>query len=137
MAIRAGVWHIFGRRRFLLDRQLVQARRRLAGYGWIGTAYFGWILGLTLFTEIMTPVVQAVAALCSVEGLAFGAAAGVGFGLARSIDPWRGALSRIRADPASVVARYIASSRGMVFRLGGIAISAAVAYIDIVVAMRF
>jgi hypothetical protein len=120
----------------LLDRQLVQARRGMAGYGWIGTAYFGWMLGLTLFTEIMTPVVQAVAALCTVEGLAFGAAVGVGFGLARSVDPWRGALSRAGSDPALVVDRYVSSSRRVVFRLGGVAISAALTYIDIALTLR-
>jgi hypothetical protein len=132
LAVRAALWHLLGKRRFLLDRQLVQARRSIAGRGWIGTAYFGWILGLTMFTQMTTPVVQAIAVSCAAAGPVFAMATGLGFGVARSVDAWRGALSRDASDPGYVVGRYINASRGAIFRASGVAVSLTLICADMV-----
>jgi hypothetical protein len=126
LGIRAFRWHVRRPRRFSLDRRTVQARRGLAGYGLGGTAYFGWILGATLFTQMTTPVVQALAALSAVGGIQFGLATGAGLGLARSLEPWRGALARIVPLPATIVERYANGATGVSFRLAGIVLAALV-----------
>lgn len=118
MAARAGWWHWRDRQRFFLDRYPVQARRNLAGRGPIGMAYFGWILGTTVVTQMMTPLVQAIAVCAVVLGPSFGIAAGVGLGVARSRAPWEGALTPGRSSPAVVIARHV--RRVNAFRMFGV-----------------
>jgi hypothetical protein len=108
----------------------------MAGYSWIGTAYFGWILGTTLFTQMVTPVVQALAAMSAVLGVPFGVAAGVGLGIARSADPWRGALACTRPSPAIIVERYLNDRFSHFFRIGGTLAAMVVLCIDIMSVMR-
>lgn len=122
LGITACWWHARGRRSFKLDRRSIQASRALASLGWVGMAYFGSILGATLFTEMTTPTVQVLAALSVVAGLKFGIVAGIGLGLARSFDPWRGAFASGR-DPATVVKMYISRPRSAGFKVVGIALS--------------
>jgi hypothetical protein len=124
LVIRAVWWHAHKPRRFWMDRQLIQARRGRAGSGWTGNAYFGWILGTTLFTEMTTPVVQALPAAVGVLGLPFSAAAGIGLGLARSYEPWRGALGSDRGSPHIVVQHYVNARYRPGFRFAGIAVVA-------------
>jgi hypothetical protein len=135
LALAAFGWHMMRRRRFKFDRRAVQASRRLAGLGWIGTAYFGWILGTTLFTEMATPTVLVLAAVGTVAGVKFGLAAGVGLGMARSFDPWRGAFEGHKA-PSVIVNRYIARSRTITFRLTGVTVSTFLFLINVVLAAR-
>jgi hypothetical protein len=132
LAIRAMWWHARRSWHFRLDRSLVQAHRGVAGHSWIGTAYFGWILGTTLFTQIVTPVIQALAATAAVLGVQFGIAAGVGLGIARSVDPWRGALTRTRPSPAIIVERYLNGRIRHNFRIGGILAAVVLLCLDVI-----
>jgi hypothetical protein len=137
LSLRALIWHIRGRRRFALDRFSVQADRVLAGSGWHGVAYFGWILGVSIYTQMTTPLVQALVGLAAVLGVPFGIVAGIGLGLARSLAPWRGALARGRSSPAVVVDRYIAKrTSGTSFRLLGVAAALWVASANVVGMVR-
>jgi len=132
LSLRALIWHIRDRERFTLDRYPVQADRVLAGSGWHGTAYFGWILGVSVYTQMATPLVPALVALAAVLGIPFGIAAGIGLGLARSLAPWQGALARGRSDPAVIVDRYIGKrTSGMSFRLLGVIAALWVAGADV------
>jgi hypothetical protein len=133
LSLRALIWHIRDRkRRFTLDRYPVQADRVLAGSGWHGTAYFGWILGISVYTQMATPLVQALVALAAVLGVPFGISAGIGLGLARSLAPWQGALARDRSDPALVIDRYIGKrASSMSFRLFGVIAALWVAGADV------
>lgn len=118
LAIRAGLWHWRRLRRFRLDRYQVQAHRNRAGSGWLGTVYFGWILGTSLFTQMITPLVQAIAVLAATLGVWFGISVGVGMGLARSVPPWAGAFSRNDLQPTDVIRRFASRAHG--FRVAGL-----------------
>jgi hypothetical protein len=132
LSLRALIWHIRDRKRFALDRYPVQADRVLAGSGWHGTAYFGWILGVSVYTQMATPLVQALVALAAVLGVPFGIAAGIGLGLARSLASWQGALAPGRSDPAVIVDRYIGKrTSGVSFRLFGVIAALWVAGADV------
>jgi hypothetical protein len=130
LTVRAGWWHWRNRRGFTFDREGVQARRNLAGRGVVGTAYFGWILGTTVFTQMTTPLVQALAVVVAVLGWHFGLATGLGMGLARSYAPWRGAVASGRSSPALVLPRFARPTIG--FRELGVASSALLACLVIV-----
>lgn len=137
LSIRALWWHARRERtRFILSRRSKQARRGLAGLGWLGTAYFGWILGTTAFTQMTTPVVQALAALTAAEGVQFGLAAGVGLGVARSFEAWQGAFSRGTLTPAVVVARYANGGSSVIFRVTGLALAITILAVDVLVTAR-
>jgi len=137
LSLRALIWHIRGRKRFAFDRYPVQADRVLAGSGWHGTAYFGWILGISIYTQMATPLVQALVGLAAVLGVPFGIVAGIGLGLARSLAPWRGALGRDRSRPGVVVDRYITKrTSGTSFRLLGVVAALLVASADVVGMVR-
>jgi hypothetical protein len=137
LALRALIWHVRDRKRFVLDRHPVQADRVLAGSGWHGTAYFGWILGISIYTQMATPLVQALVALAAVLGVPFGILAGIGLGLARSLAPWRGARAPDRSSPAVIVDRYVAKrTSGASFRLLGVVAALSVASAAIVDMMR-
>jgi hypothetical protein len=132
LSLHALVWHMRDRKRFAFDRYPVQADRVLAGTGWHGTAYFGWILGISMYTQMATPLVQALAGLAAVLGVPFGITAGIGLGLARSLPPWRGALARHHSSPAVIVDRYITKrTSGTSFRLLGVVAALCVAGADI------
>lgn len=136
LAVASGTWHARGDQRFIFDRHLVQASRSLASLGWVGMAYFGWILGASLLTEMTTPVVAVLAALGTVAGVKFGLAAGLGLGLARSVEPWRGVYG-VNRDPATIMSRYAAPRRGAAFKLTGIALSFVVLAVDVALAARW
>jgi hypothetical protein len=112
------------------------------GSAGIGGVRFGWHCLLWLdfgsypFTQMTTPVVQALVALSAVGGVQFGLATGAGLGLARSLEPWRGALARITPLPATVVERYANGATGASFRLGGIVLAALVLSADVYCALR-
>lgn len=122
LVLRAGWWHWRGGHRFLLDRDQVQARRNLAGRHWYGMAYFGWILGTTIMTQMTTPLVPALGALGAAAGPLFGVTAGIGLGMARSVAPWAGARAGGWTAPAAVIQRFGRRARG--FRRAGIAMAA-------------
>jgi hypothetical protein len=123
LAVRALRWHARRAGLFRLDRRTIQARRGRAGHGWAGTAYFGLVLGVTLLTEMATPAVQALAVLGIAAGPAFALTAGAGLGLARSVAPWRGALSA-EDSPAVIVRRYAERRLTTAFMLTGLTVSA-------------
>jgi hypothetical protein len=132
LAARAGVWHLRRARRFAGDRNSVQAHRTRAGSGWPGTAYFGWILGVSIYTQMATPLVLALAALAGVLGAPFSIAAGTGLGLARSLAPWRGALTRGRSSPGAIVERYVVRlTSGPAFRWLGAAAALILLFADL------
>lgn len=89
-----------------------------SGGGWLGTVYFGWILGTSLFTQMITPLVQAIAVLAATLGVWFGISVGVGMGLARSVPPWAGAFSRNDLQPTDVIRRFASRAHG--FRVAGL-----------------
>jgi hypothetical protein len=135
LTVRALRWHARGSGMFRLDRRAVQARRGRAGHGWLGTAYFGWILGVTLLTEMATPAVQALAVLGIAAGVPFGLAAGAGLGLARSAAPWLGALGPPQ-EPAVIVRRYAERRLTGVFVLVGVLVSVVMLGADALCAAR-
>jgi hypothetical protein len=128
-AMRAFSWHWRGGGRFLLDRYPLQARRNLAGRGWFGMSYFGWILGTSLATQMTTPLVQALAVLAAIAGWPFGVAVGVGLGLARSISPWSGALALDGYSSTTVIRRFASPVRS--FRSAGLLTSLALLGVDV------
>ncbi len=99
----------------------------------LGTAYFGWILGATLFTQLVTPLPQALAALCPLGGGWFGIASGAGLGLARSVEPWMGALTRKHPAPAVITEKYVTEST---HRIPGLILAAGITVISVLEALR-
>jgi len=132
LALRAGRWHLGGRKLFRGERFGVQAHRGLAGLGRIGTAYFGWILGTSLYTQMATPLTHALAVAGVAVGEPGAVLLGVGMGLARSVPPWRAALSRVPHDPAGIVSRYTGLRAGNGFRLLGVFSAVGVVCLDLV-----
>jgi hypothetical protein len=136
LCARGAIWHLKPPGRFRLDRYPRQAARSLAGQGWAGTAYFGWILGVSVYTQMATPLVQALAAVTAVLGPQFGLAAGVGLGLARSAAPWRGAIARPGSPPSLVVDRYVHRIFRSSFRIGGLTAATALLVAEVAVVAR-
>jgi hypothetical protein len=131
LCLRAGIWHWRRCRRFKLDRYDRQAARNLAGQGIVGQAYFGWILGVTVYTQMVTPLVQALVLQAAALGVPFGLAVGVGLGAARSAAPWRGALTPGRTEPAPVVRRYVYRVTTSRFHAAGATIALALLAADL------
>lgn len=136
LAVRALVWHLRGRTRFSLDRYGVQAARNRAGIGWVGQAYFGWILGVTVYTQMATPLVQALVALVAASGTTVGVACGIGLGCARSVAAWRGALSSGDATPGMVAERYTRRGTHPFFPIAGLSAAIALGVVDLLAALR-
>jgi hypothetical protein len=88
------------RRGFPGQNASYQANRDLAQSGLAGILYFGWILGLAVLTEVSTPFLYTGLTLAAAEGFRWAAAAGIGFGLGRSVPVLVGLLGSGRdADP--------------------------------------
>jgi hypothetical protein len=131
LCVRAVIWHARRRRRFTLDLYGRQAARNLAGQGLIGQAYFGWILGVTVYTQMVTPLMQVLVFQAAALGVPFGLAVGVGLGTARSAAPWRGALTPGRTEPAPVVERYVYRVTRARFHAAGAAVALALLAADL------
>lgn len=131
LCVRAVIWHARGRSRFKLNLYGRQAARNLAGQGLMGQAYFGWILGVTVYTQMVTPLVQTLVFQAAALGVPFGLAVGVGLGTARSAAPWRGALAPGRTEPAPVVERYVYRVTRDRFHAAGAAVALALLAADL------
>ncbi len=86
MVAYAALWHLLGKIRFVGDRRGRQAHRGRALETRTGRLYFGFLLGLGVFTHMTTPFVYAELLVIAVGGpVLVAVAVGLGFAVGRSI----------------------------------------------------
>lgn len=120
------LWHALGHARFPGDRNGWQASRERALITRTGRLYFGFLLGLGVFTRMTTPLVYALLLAVAASGSAsLAVAAGLGFGLGRSIPAFAGVGAGRASGDAVTVSRQILMQGRVVDRLAGVATGSA------------
>lgn len=121
IVVAGAIWHLRGQLRFPGDRQGRQANRERALLTGSGRVYFGFLLGLGVFTHMTTPFVYVMLVVIAAAGrvpIAF--AAGIGFGVGRSAPALGGLLMRAKSwNPGRASCTIVAQSR--LDRIGGLA----------------
>lgn len=107
LAVSVG-WHLTGRQNVPLGRKSIQANRRWAQSGPLGTIYFGSLLGVGFLTDMTTPLVIGGALLSVAIGTPGAVLYGLGFAAGRSSPAFAGALRGLgQASPGEVAFRTV------------------------------
>lgn len=117
-------WYARSFVRFPGDRESVQALKQRALFGRFGRLYFGFLLGIGVLTSMTTPLVYVLLFVEASLHPAWAIAAGVGFGIGRSVPALAGVTIGGRiGGPGAAAARI--TTRTHADRLVGCASSAA------------